>query len=378
MSAAHAHIPAPKGLKVLLVAPTPPPSGGMALQAQTLARMLKEEGVQVSVVSANPSLPAWLGPLNRIPGVRTVIRTVTFARTLAGCADGGVDVVHIFAASWVYFFSIVYPAIFIGRWKRARVVLNYRGGDAGRFFARFRPVLSKAFRTADVITAPSQFLASLIQKEYHSSVAIVPNILDGSLFQYREPGILRPRILATRHLEKMYDVESVVRAFELIQQRHPDASLTIAGSGSQEHILRAMVLALRLQNVQFIGQVAHADMPGVYKQCDILVNASRVDNFPAALVEASGAGLVIVSTCAGGIPVFYESGKNAMLVEPGDWRGLAAAVEELLEAPDKALRLIRNARSLILSCEWSEVRLALYSAYDIPARQRFCVGQEVN
>jgi glycosyltransferase involved in cell wall biosynthesis len=166
-------------------------------------------------------------------------------------------------------------------------------------------------------------------------------------------------------LEKIYDVASVLKAFRVVQERHADASLWIAGSGSEDGNLRSLVSALNLRNVRFLGEVAHADLAGVYRECDIYVNASLVDNFPGALLEASAAGLAVVTTSAGGIPFIYENGRSAWMVEPGDWRGLAKGIETVLESPSVAADMTKAAATVVRACEWTEVRARLFEAYGL-------------
>ena len=69
--------------------------------------------------------------------------------------------------------------------------------------------------------------------------------------------------------------------------------------------------------MRFLGYVDRQKLPAIYSECDILLNASRVDNFPGSLLDASAAGLAVVSTNAGGIPFIYTDGENALLVEVG-------------------------------------------------------------
>jgi glycosyltransferase involved in cell wall biosynthesis len=119
-----------------------------------------------------------------------------------------------------------------------------------------------------------------------------------------------------------------------------------------------------LRNVRFLGHVPQQELPAVYDSHDIYINASRVDNFPGALIEASAAGLPVVSTCAGGIPAIYLDGLNALLVEPGDWEGLANAIDRILQAPELGMKLASHGRTLAESCDWSQVRRSLYGAYE--------------
>ncbi len=216
---------------------------------------------------------------------------------------------------------------------------------------------------AHLVTAPSKFLKQILERHAGVQVLVVPNIVNLSAFQFRARRELQPKILVTRHLEKMYDVPTVVRAFREVQARHPNASLWIAGTGSQEEHLRTLVSSWSLGNVRFLGHVPHKELPAIYNQCDIFLNASRVDNFPGALLEASASGLAVVSTNAGGIPFVYEDHKNALLLEPGDHEGLALAVEEVLEDSSLARGLIAAGLDLVREFEWKTVGKVLRDAY---------------
>jgi len=350
------------GQKVLIIGPQAPPYGGMALQGAMLERLLRADGMSVVFFPSNLAFPPGLRFVDRIRGFRPFARSILTSIKLWGKIRQ-VDVVHILACSRLYFFLVVAPAVILSRMRRKRVILNYRSGDAKQFFRRYKWIVKPFFLLADSVTAPSGFLVEAIQESFKILVSTVPNIVDFSAFQYRERKQLQPRMLVTRHLEKLYDVELVLRAFRRIQERYPQASLDIAGTGSEEQRLRAVVATWRLQNVRFLGHVLHRDLPAIYDRCDILLNGSRVDNFPASLMEASASGLVVISTKAGGIPFIYQDGKNAILVELGDWEALAAGVERVLAEPSLGQRLASEAVQLSGQCDWQNVRRLLYQSY---------------
>jgi glycosyltransferase involved in cell wall biosynthesis len=360
--------------RIILIAPCPPPYGGMALQARSLHARLCGDGNDACLFASNFPLPWPMRGIDRVPGFRTLLRfALLWPRLSAHMHDR--DIVHVLAASWSYFFLVVYPVAMIARVRKKRLVINYRGGEAARFFEKWGWIVKPVFQFADAVTTPSEFLARIIRTRFNVPVQIVPNILDLRAFQYRQRRQFRPALLVTRHLEKMYDIESVLRAFHLIQHRWPEASLTIAGAGSEAHALRNLAAELRLQHVRFLGHVPHSDLPALYDECDILVNASRVDNFPGSLLEASAAGLVIVSTNAGGIPVIYEHEKTALLVEVGDWNSLAAAVERIVSDTVLGVQLTATAARVAAGCDWEEVRRLLYKAYGAVAREEeMCIA----
>jgi phenylacetate-CoA ligase len=351
----------------------------MALQARQLVHHLAADGLAVSLFPSNFRLPGALAQVERVPGARTLCRAIAIWFLLVRAARQ-VDIIHILAASWVYFFIVVYPATVVGRLFRKRVVVNYRGGEAREFFRHYGWLAPPVFRLASAVTAPSKFLAGVIGDRFGVDVAIVPNILDTSIFRYRQRDVFQPKLLVTRHLDAMYDPEGVLSAFRILQNDCPEASLWIAGTGHLEPRLRSLVEEWELKQVRFLGHVPYADLPRIYDQCDIYINASRVDNFPGALLEASAAGLAVVTTGSGGIPALYEHGKTAFLVDAGDYQGLATAVRNVLQFPSQVVEMTLAALAMVRSCEWHEMRGALYRSYGFapsssePVGVRRCVA----
>jgi len=334
----------------------------MALQAKLLEKSLRADGHTVIFFASNLPFPRFIAWLERVPIVRTGVRAILIWMKVWKLVRQ-VDVIHVLAASWVYFFIVVCPVVIAARVCGRRVVLNYRGGEAERFFSVWAPLVGPIFRMASAVTAPSGFLAEIIWRSFRVPVQVVPNILDTSTFKFRARPVFQPRFLVTRNLDKCYGVDVVLETFRVVQEKYPDATLWIAGSGSEEAGLRRLAAEWKLKGVRFLGHVAQCDLPAVYDECDIYLNASRVDNFPGALMEASASGLAIVSTRAGGIPAMYESGKSALLVPVDDFRALTLAVERLLQEPSLGGRLTHEAAAMVRRCHWDHARVALYKAY---------------
>jgi len=164
-------------------------------------------------------------------------------------------------------------------------------------------------------------------------------------------------------LLKLYDIESVIRAFAMVQERYPEASLRIVGTGDQEANLRKLVETLKLSDVEFLGYVPQEKLPQIYDQCDILLNASLADNFPGSLVEGAATGLVVVSTAVGGIPFIFENNVSAVLVKTGDWQALGNGALRVLSDPVFAASLKAEALKRCQQYDWNNVRRALYRLY---------------
>jgi glycosyltransferase involved in cell wall biosynthesis len=224
-------------------------------------------------------------------------------------------------------------------------------------------------RRVDRVVVPSRFLVD-VMRGFDIGATIVPNVIDLDRFAFRERETLRPRIVSTRNFEPLYNVAITLRTFRLVQDRWPDAILTLVGGGTEEPRLRALASELQLRNVTFAGRVQPDQMGGYYAGSDIYLQSPDIDNMPASVLEAYAAGLPVVSTDAGGVPAILTHGEHGLLARTGDHRTLASHLLRLLDRPDYARQLARTAHAFCRTFAWANLRnrwLEVY--YDVLSRQ---------
>jgi glycosyltransferase involved in cell wall biosynthesis len=351
----------PRCGKVCVVAPAPPPYGGMSLQAEKIVQRLRGEGVVVDLLSTNPAPPRALAWVKSVPGLRTLVREVQYlSASIMRMAD--CEICHHFSASGLYFFAHSMPVLLLGRLSRKRVILNYRGGKAEEFLKHWAWCVVPFLRMATQICVPSEFLQEIFAK-YGLNATLLPNIAPTEMFPWKKRIRFTPTLLVTRHLEPMYNTECLLRAFRIIQKRFPDAVLTIAGDGSEAARLHNVVAQWKLPGVKFCGAVAHRDLAALYGSHDIYVNSSNVDNFPGALVEAACSGLPIVTTGAGGIPWMIRNRESGVVVGLNDADALAAGVIAIIEDAEFGRGLAQNACRWAQQFSWANVFPKLMAAY---------------
>jgi len=345
---------------IALVAASMRTLGGHGVQASLLIRKLRDEGYSVMFLPIDPSFPAALRWLRRVPGARTLLNQALYLPSLLGLRRA--DVVHVFAASHWSFLVSPAPALLAARAFRKRVVLNYHSGEAECHLARCSRATHALMRLADEIVVPSEFLREVFERHGYRA-RVIPNVVDLSRFRFRERLPLRPRLLSTRNLEPHYGIDMTLRAFAALERRLPEATLTIAGSGSQECALRRLATRLGHGRIRFAGRVEPQDMTRLYDEHDIFVNSSLVDNQPLSILEAFAAGTPVVSTATGGIPWMVRDGETGLLLQERDPEAMAAAVESLLGDPALARRVARRAREQATEHAWARVRDRWATAY---------------
>ncbi len=350
---------------LLVVGPTSPPAGGMAAQTEQLCRLLKNEALQVDLLQTNRAVGGEL--IQSIPVVRAVIRFLSYI--VAGWrALGQTDVVHLMSNSGWSWQLYSAPILWMGRLRGVPVIVNYRGGGAEQYFSKSARSVRMSLNHASAIVVPSHFLQQVFSDfGYHA--AIVPNIVDTERFFPQETSSDQTlacefHMVVVRNLETIYGIDIALRAFALVNQQHPTAKLSIAGSGPELESLKALAKTLKVEaRVHFLGRLGRDSVADLYRRADVLINSSRVDNMPNSLLEAMASGVAIVSTRAGGIPFLVEDGQTASLVDIDDVDQMAKAMVELLVDSAARQRLRENALQDVKQYQWSTVKTSWLSLY---------------
>ena len=125
--------------------------------------------------------------------------------------------------------------------------------------------------------------------------------------------------------------------------------LTCAGSAERDpacaHSIAAAVDRFGLrQRVMLVGEQAESDLGPFYDRADLFVLASYHEGYGMVLAEALARGLPVISTTAGAIPDTVPNDAG-LLVPAGDPQALAAALRQVMIAPELRADLIAGARA---------------------------------
>lgn len=160
-----------------------------------------------------------------------------------------------------------------------------------------------------------------------------------------------PVVLAIGRLVEKKGLETLIRAAALLQLRGIDFKVRIGGEGPEWARLQRLAHELGVaERVAFLGPLMEDEVVNEYGRasifalpCRVLPNGDR-DGVPNVIVEAMANGLPVVSTTLSSVREAVVDGECGLLVQPGDSRGLADALERLLTARELRARLGQGAR----------------------------------
>jgi Glycosyltransferase len=343
--------------RVLLIAHSLSLLGGQSIQAKRLLDRFAEDApeIEAGFLPNDPKFENFLSFFQNFKYIRTILTNLKFIFILLKQIRN-FDLIQVFSASNTSYLISTLPPLFIGKLFGKKVILNYHSGEASDHFERWARIVRPTLKRFDRIVVPSEYL-SRVFRDFGFEAEIVPNFVDAEIFEFREKTNPKPIFLSNRNLEPLYNVEMILRAFQLIREKYSDAELLIAGSGRERQKLERTAKELKLENVYFLGAVSPEEMPELYRRASVYLNSSNIDNMPLSILEAFSSGTPVVTTNAGGIPFLVEHGETGLMVEREDFRALAREAIRILEDENLRRKIVRKARAASLEkYSWQAVK----------------------
>jgi glycosyltransferase involved in cell wall biosynthesis len=243
-------------------------------------------------------------------------------------------------------------------WKKPLIVLLH-GGWLSELVDRWPTWVGFILSLPNIVLVPHSFLLEQLTEKGLRIDGTIPNFIELEKYTFRHRSVLSPRFLYLRGLHPVYNPEMAIRAFALIQSKHPNALLTIAGPEYMSSApIRALIGELGVRNVEFVGLMPKDQIPLLADQHDIHLHTNRVDNMPVSIIEMWACGVPVVGTNVGGMPYLIRNRVDGVLVDSEDHRAMADACFELLSNPELASKLSRNGRARAEELSWERVRPA--------------------
>jgi glycosyltransferase involved in cell wall biosynthesis len=130
--------------------------------------------------------------------------------------------------------------------------------------------------------------------------------------------------------QKRYDL--LIEAFLEVRRHAADPWLLIAGDGSEQEALAALVQRHGLESrCRLLGH--RTDVKDILRALDVFVQSSDYEGTPNVVLEAMAMETPVVATTAGGTEQLIDDGVHGLLVPPGRSEPIAAAIIRALDDP---------------------------------------------
>lgn len=253
--------------------------------------------------------------------------------------DKRIKIVHIHGAANASFERC---KLFINLAKKCgkKVILHEHAADFVEYFDRAddKQAITDMLQKCDVLIVLSQSW-----KEYFASIG-----MDDSKIHVLNNIVSPPELLPEKHvadgkLHLMYMGEISKRkgGFDLLQaiadnKDYFKNKLVLRMGGNEvDGDIKTFIKEHGLESfVSYEGWIAGQKKIDCLNWEDVYILPSYNEGLPIAILEAMAYSHPVISTPVGGIPEVIETGKNGMLVQPGDTKAIADAIKYYIENPD--------------------------------------------
>ncbi|MFZ2187109.1 MAG: glycosyltransferase [Candidatus Moraniibacteriota bacterium] len=249
-----------------------------------------------------------------------------------------------------------------------------------RFALRF---VSWYYNHCDFVTAPSQgILDEMRQNGFHKPSRVISNPIDLDHFFPASPeertslkkefGLTSFTLLYTGRLAPEKHIDDIIRAMALIKDSFPEVCLAITGHGEAEAALRTLTRELGIEaRVKFFGTVSPEDHARIYRAADVFAIMSTAETQSLSMMKAMATGIPVIGARARGLAEYIRPDENGLLVEPGDYRTLAAKILFLYQHPEESKRLGAGGVSTVkqfsrakIAHEWQSLYAEVFTTFN--------------
>ncbi len=216
-----------------------------------------------------------------------------------------------------------------------------------------RAASAMCLRRVALVLANSQFTAGTIERTFGLTGSRLRVLLDpveprtltesGTQTAVTRRNHSCLRLTTIGGLIPIREHEVLLEALHRLVNRNVDAKLTVVGDGPRGPELRRLTQSLGLTSrVHWVGY--QRDVASTLAATDVYLNATRIEGFGIAVVEAMLQGLPVVVSGAGSHPELVTPEVTGLFFRPGDVEQLTQQLARLANDPDLRLRIGAAAR----------------------------------
>ncbi len=210
------------------------------------------------------------------------------------------------------------------------LVWSAQGKPAGLDLRAIEGLEDRASRRADLVYAPSHFLAERARERLGREVAVLrpPAFLECE--PAKEPGLRLPAryLLHFGRLGRVKGTDVLLEALPLAWREAPDLRVVLAGRPEPGFDLEGWRRAQgpRAEQALAVGALEKPELYAVLRGALASVLPSRVDNLPNTAIESLLLGVPVLGTWGTSLEELVLPGRSGALLPPGDAAALSRAL----------------------------------------------------
>lgn len=339
-----------------MLAPLPPPSGGIASWTVRFKDYCERESIPLSIVNIAMRGDRSTSEVMTRSFKDEFLRTKSIIRELRKkITTTKPDVVHLNSAcSPLGIIRDALCAFIIG--NRIPIVFHCRCNIEDQLGTKLvsRFAFKYLVRKAKSVIVLNQFSKDYVDKIQNGKAVYIPNFINQQMI---EKHIIRDRIekiVYVGHVEKAKGLDQILVAASLL----PNISFLLVGAVREDISQKTIP-----QNVSIIGRVFPTEVKEYLHEADVFVFPSLTEGFSNAVLEAMAMGLPIIASNVGANADMIED-KGGIILNHNNGRDLFSAIIQLSEREKRIGMSLWNNEKVLSQYTIERVMKMYFSVYE--------------
>lgn len=159
------------------------------------------------------------------------------------------------------------------------------------------------------------------------------------------------KIISLRSMEPVYDIETLIKAAEIVSKENKNIEFIIVGGGTQKEYLEKIAKDSGLVDsrvVRFTGRIQNQLLPDMLQESDIYISTALSDSgLSASTAEAMASGMPVIVTDSGDNREWVEENKGGFVIPLSSPEILAEKIIFFLKNKEKIKSFGEHNRKII-------------------------------
>lgn len=213
--------------------------------------------------------------------------------------------------------------------------------------------ISLFYNRCDEVTAPSNVIKHMLEKNDVKNVKIIPGGVDMKKFNPKvNGGSIRKEltrggkgkiVMYVGRISREKKIETLIKAAGLLKKEN--IRFVIAGTGPAYGHYTGMVERMHLNDkVRFVGFVKNDDLPKYYAACDAFCIPSTFETQGVVSLEAMASGKPVIGADYLALKELIKNGKNGEKFKPGNSMDCSKKIRKVLYNIDTYKEMVDTAK----------------------------------
>jgi glycosyltransferase involved in cell wall biosynthesis len=310
-------------MRILLVSPLPPPTGGIATWTgqfldSDIINQHKVDVVNISVTGSRVDQFVKKNLKDEIQRTLNILHQIkAYKKT------GPYNIIHMNTSCSKHGLFRDLIIVYMAKSKTSKVVLHCHCDTSYQVQGKLMEwVFTRLLKSSDLIFSLNSFSSEHIKKLSGKDACLMPNFynkkdLDDAYTRDFQKEV--KRLLFVGRIVNSKGCDKIIQ----VAKHFPDKEFELIGYLSEE--IKELA---RTDNVHFRGELTKEEVHKAMKESDALIFPSLSEGFPLVVLEAMALGLPIITTGVGAIPDMIEE-SGGLYIDSKDIKSMISAIQKI-------------------------------------------------